>query len=186
MKNKIILAIVGLPGAGKSTASAYLEKKGVPKVVLGDIVNTYIDEHHGQHTVERHVRIWKQLRKKFGKEAFIVLNLDKIKKCLEENDLVVIDGMRSWEEYLLLKSKFPKAKIFILCIFTDKANRYERSAKRKYRPKLYGVERDLDETFGTNMGPTIALADYLISNNGSLKDFYHELGSIFNGIIGKK
>lgn len=38
MENKIILAIVGLPGSGKTEAIEYLkEKLGWPKIYFGDV-----------------------------------------------------------------------------------------------------------------------------------------------------
>jgi dephospho-CoA kinase len=36
---KIILAFVGMPGAGKTEASAYLKKKGIPILRFGDLTD---------------------------------------------------------------------------------------------------------------------------------------------------
>lgn len=179
-QKKIILAIVGLPGAGKTTAAQYLSKnKKVPIVRFGDVVNKYIDEHGLAHTREVHTRTWKQLRKKHGMKAFAILNELNIKNALKDNDMVIVDGMRSWEEYLYLKKRFPDVRLYIVAIFTDKKERYKRSSKRTYRSKLYGPERDMDELFGTNMGPTITMADCAIENNSKLEDFYKELNTLF-------
>jgi dephospho-CoA kinase len=93
--------------------------------------------------------------------------------------MVIIDGMRSWEEYLYLKEKFPKVKLVILAIYADKDIRYERLNKRKYRRNLGGETRDINELLGTNMGPTIAFADYLIKNNYSLEEFYDKLDEFY-------
>ncbi|MBI2641109.1 AAA family ATPase [Candidatus Roizmanbacteria bacterium] len=177
---KIIVAIVGLPGAGKTTAAEYLSKqKKIPVVTFGDVVNKYIDQHKLPHTREIHTKTWKKLRKDYGMEAFARLNVENIKKGLSKNAMVIIDGMRSWEEYLYLKRKFSKESLYIIAIFTDKRKRYKRSAKRTYRAKLYGPERDIDELFGTNMGPTITMADYAIENNGAKEEFYRKLDTIF-------
>ena len=116
-----------------------------------------------------------EIRKKYGKEALAVLNVKKIKQALENNSIIIVEGMRSWEEYLYLKKEFPKIKLVIVCLFTDKDIRYKRISKRNNRSELYGEERDINEIIGINMGPTIAFADYLIKNNYSLKDFYDKL-----------
>ena len=99
--------------------------------------------------------------------------------------MIIVDGMRSWEEYIHLKKEFPDTKIQIVTIFTDKKKRYSRSAKRKYRSKLYGPKRDIDELFGTNMGPTMAFADFIIENNSTLKDFYNKLCSLYKKLNNK-
>ncbi len=42
-RKKAILAIVGLPGAGKSEAAAYFSAKKLPIISFGKIINDYID-----------------------------------------------------------------------------------------------------------------------------------------------
>lgn len=178
-KEKTIIAIVGLPGSGKTEAAHYFQKKGLPVISFGKIVNEFIDKHDLPHTESIHRQIREDLRKKHGLAAFAILNKDKIKQALKKNIIVVIDGMRSWEEYLYLKSNFPGVKIVILAIYADKEIRYERLRQRKYRKNLGGEIRDINELLGTHMGPTIAFADYLIKNNYSLTEFYDKLEEFY-------
>ncbi|MGB9707626.1 MAG: nucleoside monophosphate kinase [Microgenomates group bacterium] len=178
-KEKTIIAIVGLPGSGKTEAAQYFKRKGLPVISFGRIVNEYIDKHGLSHTEEIHRKIREDLRKKYGLAAFAILNEEKIKKAFKDNLMVVIDGMRSWEEYIFLKKKFPKIKLIILAIYADREIRYERLTKRKYRKNLGGETRDINELLGTNMGPTIAFADYLIKNNYSLSEFYDKLDEFY-------
>ncbi len=182
-RKKIIVSIVGLPGAGKTTTAEHFARRlKVPVIIFGDVVNKYIDSHNLLHTKDVHVRTWKELRKKYSMGAFAILNEKNIRESLNKSRLVVIDGMRSWEEYVYLKKQFLDVDFCIVAIFTDKIKRYKRSAKRTYRAKLYGQERDLDELFGTNMGPTIALADYIIENNSSKEEFLKKIDKVFNKI----
>lgn len=181
-KQKAIIAIVGLPGAGKSEAAKFFRKKGTPVIVFGKVVNDYIDEHKLAHNEANHKKIREDLRKRYGKEAFAILNKQKIKDALDKNVLVVIDGMRSWEEYIYLKKKFKRVSIHILNLFADKKTRHQRIAKRKYRSKLYGETRDINELIGTNMGATIAYTDYLIKNNSSQEVLYDKLEPVYREI----
>ena len=181
-KHHAIIACVGLPGAGKTEASDYFAKKGLPIISFGKVINDYIDEHYHQHSEAIHKKVREEIRVKHGIEALAKLNENKIANALEENMVVVIDGMRSWEEYVYLKGKFPKVKINIVAIFADKALRYNRISKRKYRKELFGEQRDIDELIGTNMGPTIAFADYLIKNNFSKEEFYDKLEAVYREI----
>lgn len=181
-KKKIILAIVGLPGSGKSEAAKFFAEKKLPVISFGKIINEYIDKHGLTHTEENHKKIREEIRKKHGKEAMAKLNEEKIKKALEKEIVVVIDGMRSWEEYLYLRKKFSKAEIVILCLYADKELRDKRLSLRKYRGTLKGRERDINELIGTNMGPTIAMADYLVDNNGTIEDLKDKLEKVYREI----
>lgn len=181
-KKKTLIAIVGLPGAGKTETAQFFKKKGMPIITFGDVVNNYIDEHHLEHTGDVHKKIREELRRKYGMEAFALLNEEKIRQAFEQNMTIIIDGMRSWEEYIYLKNKFQEVNVYILVLHADKEIRYRRISKRKYRSKLYGEGRDISELIGTNMGPTIAFADFLIKNNFSKEDLEDKLEHVYRAI----
>ncbi|GIW64083.1 MAG: adenylate kinase [Patescibacteria group bacterium] len=44
IKNKKIIAIVGLPGAGKTDAAKFFESRGLPVISFGKIINEYIEK----------------------------------------------------------------------------------------------------------------------------------------------
>ena len=81
---KIILSIVGLPGAGKTTAVKYLLKKNLSAIRFGKIVNDYIDRHNLKHDKGTHRKIWTSLRKRYGNEAFAILNEENIRETLKK------------------------------------------------------------------------------------------------------
>jgi len=178
-KQKSIIALVGLPGAGKTDAANYFRKKGLPVITFGEIVKRYLDERKLKHTEENHKKIREGLRDKYGEAALAILNENLIKEALNKATIMIIDGLRSWEEYLFLKKKFPKVNVYILAIYADKQMRYARIIKRSHRPDLYGERRDINELVGINMGPTFAFADFLIKNNFYLNDFYDKLDEIY-------
>jgi len=182
-KQKTILAIVGLPGSGKTEAAGFFSQKQLPVIQFGKIINDYINKNNLVHDEVTHKKIREGLRKKYGQEALAILNEKIIEKALENNLIVIIDGLRSWEEYLYLKKKFKKVKITILALYADKEIRDKRLAVRQGRNKLRGRKRDINELLGTNMGSTIAFSDYLIDNNGSLADFKDKLEAIYRAIF---
>lgn len=180
---KTLLAIVGLPGAGKTEAAEFFaKKKNIPVISFGKILNDYVDAHKLEHTEEVHRQLREQWRREHGKEAFAVMNEKKIKDALKKNQVVVIDGMRSWEEYTYLKKQLKNIHVYVLAIHADKEIRYSRSANRKYRSNLYGEKRDINELFGTNCGPTIAFADFFIKNNFSQEDFEGKLENVYRHV----
>ncbi len=182
-RKKAIIAVVGLPGAGKSTATRYFkQEKGLPVVSFSDVINKMIDEKGLPHTEEVHKKFRTDIRKKYGMGALAVVSRDKIAEALKESPIVVIEGMRSWEEYEEIKKSFPDVRIYILYVWADKDKRYERIKRRKYRGKLVGEERDLNEVLGLNMGPTIAMADFIVKNNFSLQEFYDKLEEVYRQV----
>jgi len=182
LKQKTIIAIVGLPGSGKTAAADFFQKKGLVVISFGKAINDYIDQKKLEHSEKNHKQVREGLRLKYGKEALAILNEKKIRQVLKKEKILIIDGMRSWEEYEFLKKKLPKVRIVIVALFADKSTRYYRISHRKDRAHLFGVQRDLDELFGTNMGPTIAFADHLIKNNFSIEDFFDKLEIIYRTI----
>ena len=179
---KTIVALVGLSGAGKTDAADFFKEKGFPVISFGKIINDYIDKKGLEHSEEIHKKTREELRAKMGNEALAILNKEKIEAEFAKNQVIIIDGMRSWEEYLYLKKHFHKTRIFIINIYADKEVRYHRAGRRTYRKNLFGEERDINELIGTNMGPTIAFADFVVKNNFSKDDFSDKLETVFREI----
>ncbi len=174
-KQKTIIAIVGLPGSGKTDAATFLKSKDLTVISFGKTVIDYINQKNLPHSEQVHKKVREELRIQYGKEAMAVLNIAKIREALKNNPIIVVEGMRSWEEYLYLKKEFPIVNLVIVCIYSEKALRYKRISKRNDRSEHYGEERDINEIIGINMGPTIAYADYMIKNNYSREEFHDKL-----------
>jgi adenylate kinase len=174
-KQKTIIAIVGLPGSGKTDAATFLKSKGLPVISFGKTVIDQINQKNLPHSEKVHKMVREELRAKHGKEAMAVLNMSKIKEALKNNMIVVVEGMRSWEEYLYLKKELEEVKLVIVSIYSEKLLRYKRISKRNDMSEHYGEERDINELIGINAGPTIAYADHVIKNNYSRNEFYDKL-----------
>lgn len=182
-KNKAIIAVVGLPGVGKTDAANYFKEKGLPVISFGKIVTELVEQKYGKQTEEYHKIVREAVRAEHGIDALAKLSEKKIKEALKKHNIVVIDGMRSWEEYTYLKEALKDVKLYILAIYADKSVRYNRVSKRASdRPEHYGEERDMNELVRINMGTTIAFADFLIKNNFSKADFYDKLEEAYREI----
>lgn len=179
---KTIIAIVGLPGAGKSEASDYFREKNIPVIRFGAITDEALDAKGLPQTQEYEKDFRENLRKEFGMAAFAVKNEPKITEALKNSEVVVLDGLRSWEEYEYLKSKMQG--LMLLAVFASPVIRHQRLKIRKERSLTFeeAIKRDVAEIINLHMAPPIALADYLIINETSKEDFHQHLGDFLNKI----
>lgn len=167
---KKIVAVVGMAGSGKSSVVNILARKFGEDVVVyfGNI--TFQIMKNGRFNSEREAR--EELRKQYGMEAYAVLNEEKIRKVLEKRDVVIIDGLYSWEEYLYLQEHFQKeAEILLLAIIAPRNLRYYRLLNRDVRPfdREQSYLRDLSEVKNLNKSLPIVMADFYIINIKDMK-----------------
>jgi len=169
-----VVAIVGMTGAGKSEVARVFEEHGFKKVRFGDITDEELKNRGLESNEENERYIRQQLREKHGMAAYAKLNLPKIDDLLKSSD-VVVDGLYSWEEYILLKERYGK-KLSVLAVWASPATRYARLAQRAERPLTLeeAASRDKSEIENINKGGPIAIADFTIINEASLGEMEKE------------
>lgn len=174
--NKII-AIVGMCGSGKSIASEYFENKNYKKIYLGGITMDKLKEENLEITPDNEKMMREKLRKEHGMGAYALLSIPKIEELLK-TDNVVLDGLYSWDEFKILKEKYPFIKV--ISIVVDKNIRYNRLTTREIRPLTNeeAQKRDISEIENVAKGGPIAFADYYILNNDNMNNYNKELERI--------
>jgi dephospho-CoA kinase len=180
---KHIIAIVGMAGSGKSQAGDFFKQKNIPVLRFGDIADEALKEQGLELTEENERPFRENLRKELGMAAFAIKMEPKIEKARETFDLFVLDGMYSWEEYLYVKEKFPD--LIILCIYASPQVRYTRLLNRPIRPlnRDEARSRDISEINNLNKGGPIAMADFLVKNEGSLDDLQVQLERVWRELV---
>jgi dephospho-CoA kinase len=165
-----VVSIVGMAGSGKSEAARIFEHNGFKIVRFGDITDEEIKKRGLKLNEENERTVRQQLRQEHGMAAYAKLNLPRIDAWLKSSN-VVVDGLYSWEEYTLLKSRYGN-NFHVVAIWASPATRYLRLAKRQVRPLTTeeAAGRDVAELKNTNKGGPIAMADFTIINESSLKD----------------
>jgi dephospho-CoA kinase len=176
-----VIAIVGMCGAGKSVACDFLENIGYKKVYFGGVTMEKLKEKGMDVTPDNEKIMREGLRKELGMGAFAILLLPKIKELASTDD-VVLDGLYSWDELVILQKEFPN--MITIAVTTDKLLRYERLAKRTVRPYSFeeAKKRDVAEIENSAKGGPISYADYYILNNGTVEDFHNRLKEILENI----
>lgn len=178
MQNKKAIAILGLPGSGKTVTIEYLmEKLKCPKVYFGQIVLDEVKARGLEINEKSERAVREDLRNKFGVDYYAKKVIEKIDGL--DEPLVVIESLYSWTEYLIFKEKF-KENFFTIAIYTSPKVRYARLKNRPERPLTEEEARGRDHAQIENLqqaGP-IAMANYTVNNNGTYKELYAQIDKI--------
>lgn len=173
-----VVSIVGMAGAGKSEVAKIFEKNGFIKVRFGDITDEEIRSRGLElnEANERYIR--GQLRKEHGMSAYAKLSLPKIDQGLRYAD-VVVDGLYSWEEYVLLRDYYGD-RLTMVAVWASPRTRYQRLSRRPVRPLTLeeARSRDISEIEELNKGGPIAMADFTIINESSLEALAQETDKV--------
>lgn len=165
-----IVAIVGMAGAGKSEVARIFEVNGFIRIRFGDVTDEEVKKRGLPLNEANERKVREQLRREMGMAAYAKLNIPRIDTALEKSP-VVIDGLYSWEEFSLLKDHYGE-KLSLVSVWTSPKTRYSRLADRQVRPLTVeeSAARDKAEIEVSHKGGPIAMADFLISNEGPLEE----------------
>ena len=176
-----ILAIVGLPGSGKTTAIDAIRDLGIV-VTMGDVVRNEAKNRNLDPSGNNIGKIAKELREKGGPAIIAEMCVDLIKN-LKNEEVIFVDGVRSISEINIFRRfwKFP-----IVAIVVDEKLRFIRLFERGRSDDPKNLddlkERDRREIqFG--LDEVIKNADYTIMNDSTIEDLKIKTREIVLNII---
>lgn len=177
--NHKIIALVGMPGTGKSVVSDFFEVRGYASIYFGGVTMEEIERRDLELNEENEKLVRESLRKEHGMAAYAILNVPKIEAALKHGN-VIVDGLYSWSEYKVLKEKFGD-QLEVLAVVSPRAARHERLANRKHRPltEEESTARDYAEIENLEKGGPIANADSYILNDGTIGDLVKSLEKMY-------
>lgn len=157
-----IVAVTGMPGAGKSTAAEALAKKGWARVVMGDVIRSETKRRGLDPDAVNTGNVMKALRQERGEAAVAELCLEAMERSKSQK--VVVDGIRSMAEVDAFRKK---AEVLLVAIHASPSRRFELLRERGRRDdplsrKMFD-ERDRRE-LRVGIGDAISLSDEVISN----------------------
>ena len=163
MLRRLLVCLVGMPGAGKSTVADGLKRHGYPVVNMGDAVRAEARRRNVEPTGTNLGSIMLELRQKGGGGAVAGL----IKPLIEEaaGHTVIVDGIRSRDEIdVLQECGIPR--ILAIHASADTRFTYMRERGRSDDPYDRHAMRERDSReINVGISNPIALADESISNN---------------------
>lgn len=179
-----ILAFVGLPGAGKSSAVDYLTDKHYPKVYFGGVVLDAMTEAGLAHTQENERPFREELRQREGKDFVVNRITNQLHGLIAAGQhKIVADGLYTWTEYKILKQEFGP-NLHVVAIVAPRHVRHHRLTMRPVRPLTVqeASERDWAEIENLEKGGPIAIADHYIINDKGLDHLYEQVNAVLEHI----
>ena len=180
-----VVAVVGMAGAGKSEAARFFEENGFIKIRFGDVTDEEVRKQGLELNEENERRVRELLRERYGMAAYAILNLSRIDLALKKSP-VAIDGLYSWEEYTSLKNYYGK-NFYVVAVWASPKIRYARLVARAERRLTLeeAAGRDKAEIEKLNKSGPIAIADFTILNESSLKNLEKEVKRTISALKGK-
>ena len=176
-ENVKIVAFVGLPGAGKSSAVDYLKDKHYPSVYFGGIVLDAMEKAGLEHTADNEKQFREELRTREGKDFVVNRIVEQIHGLIKAGQRrIIADGLYTWTEYKILKREFP-GELTTVAIVAPKHLRHHRLSNRPIRPltETEANQRDWAEIENLEKGGPIAIADHYIINDGDLEKLHRQI-----------
>jgi dephospho-CoA kinase len=182
--NTQILAIVGMPGSGKSTAVDFVKSHAIPSVYFGGIILSAMQKAGLPITPENEKQFRENIRKQHGNDFVIKKVIEEINHLIASGQhRIILDGLYTWTEYKTLKHAFP-TEVTLIAFVPPKHLRHQRVAERPDRPLTQAQinTRDYSEIENLEKGGPIAIADYYIINDGPISATHEKLKSILHTI----
>jgi dephospho-CoA kinase len=177
------LALVGMPGAGKTLCAHHLEKLGYFQLRFGGVVESEVRQRGWDVNPENERIVREELRAQHGMAAMATVSLPKLKSALDDHSHIVIDGLYSFSEYKVLHAELGVPMV-VVAIAATRHLRYERLALRPIRPLTpeEAERRDIQEIETLEKGGPIAIADYTLLNNANAEDLLSRLDSLLDSL----
>jgi dephospho-CoA kinase len=166
-QNKLVVAVAGMPGSGKSAVLHVAATMGYDFVVMGDVVRQEAKNMSLEPTPQNIGKTMLELRKREGTTVMAKRSIPQIMEA--KQDKVIVDGIRSLDEVGEFRKHFQKFSLIAIC--SSPKTRFQRLHRRGRSDDAaqWQVfhERDLRE-LSVGLGSAIAMADYTIVNEEAL------------------
>jgi len=184
MKPKAVVAVAGMPGAGKAAVKITAETMGYSVVVMGGEVREETRRRGLEPTPENIGKIMLKLREEEGPAAVAKRCIQKIKDA--RSDIVFVDGVRSLKEVDEFNRHF--RDLVIIAVHSSPETRFLRLSKRKRSDDPQGWEvflrRDMRE-LSVGQGDVIAVADYMIVNERTYDEFKACVDQVVKAVVSR-
>jgi dephospho-CoA kinase len=161
--DKVVLALTGMPGSGKSLVVSIAREKGYEIIIMGDVIREETRKRGLALTPENTGQVMLELRQKEGPATIAERCLPRM--AAKKNLKILIDGVRSLDEVVEFQNHF--SKFTLIALHASPKTRFVRLLKRARPddPRNWQSfhERDMRE-LTVGLGNAIAMAENMIIN----------------------
>lgn len=184
MSNTIIpraVALVGMPGAGKTLCAKHLEERGFFQFRFGGIITDEVTHRGLPINPENERTVREEFRRNEGMDAIAKRALPHLKEGMKTHATIIMDGLYSFSEYKTLRPEFGDDMV-VIAITCPRRLRYQRLAEREVRPLTAdeAFARDYQEIEHLEKGGPIAIADYTLVNDAQPDDLLRKLDTLLD------
>lgn len=179
--HKIVIGLVGMPGAGKSLVVEAAQHIGYAVVVMGDVVREETRKRGMELNPKNVGQVMLELRKTGGNGVVAEKCVPKI--IQEENNRIIVDGLRSLYEVDVLKSHFQKFSL--VAVHSSPETRFKRLNHRRRSDDSddWEVFRERDtRELSVGLGNAIAMAEYVILNDGTRREAAAKIEAVLHRV----
>ncbi len=173
-----------MPGSGKSVVSEAARSLGIPVLVMGDVVREEARRRGIEPTPRNLVELARRLREEYGEAVIAERLAERVRELLGKGHrVVVVDGVRSRRELQVFEKV---ARTVTIAVHASPRTRFERLRRRGRPddPKTWEEFRRRDEVeLGFGLGEVIALADYMIVNEGGYAEARMEAEKLLRRVL---
>jgi dephospho-CoA kinase len=176
-----ILVTTGMPGSGKEELLNCCVSKGAKVIRMGDMVREKAKEFGLEPTDSNVGNLANEERKRYGMDIWAKRTIPYV-----GGDLVAIDGTRGPDEIKAFRKAFGD-KLKVVAVHASPSTRFERLRSRGRPDSPASMtefeKRDLRE-LEWGLGDAIALADFMVVNEGTLEELKAEVDSLLGSLLG--
>ena len=167
-----VIGTVGLAGSGKGEFATVAEDLDVPVVTMGDVVREACRD-RGLDPAEHHGRVAQDLRAENGPAAVAEASLPHIEAALEDDDAVLVDGIRSDDEVDAFEERFGDrfTLVSIETPFEVRERRLGERGRDNVGENGEGLAERDERELGFGLGAAMDRADVTVENTGTLAEF---------------
>tara|TARA_B110000014_G_scaffold161075_1_gene113517 strand:+ start:214 stop:744 length:531 start_codon:yes stop_codon:yes gene_type:complete len=172
-----IIGIVGLPGSGKTEISNYAREKNIPVISMGDVIREECVK-RGLNPADYHGKIAKKIREELGMDAIAKLTVPLIYEVIENENKIVVDGIRSGEEVEVFRREF-EGKFRLVKIESPFKMRLDRVRDRgRDNPEIETLSERDDRELGFGLKDAMESAEIGIENSGTIEELQFKISKL--------
>ncbi len=179
----LVIAVSGMPAAGKGEFAAILASQGIPVRSMGDMVRAEVKARG--ITEEPHIfgEVATQMRAEHGDDVLAQRLTSAVDELLLENSIVLIEGLRGTAEREVFANHWGD-KFLVVAVTASKELRFQRvvSRARSEDGTLSDLEQRDSREAGWGLKTIISEADYTFGNESNLEELILSVTAWLKGL----